>query len=46
MSGETEEDVMASAAEHGIIKHGKKEKDTIRLREKLRRVIYTISYNV
>jgi hypothetical protein len=32
-----------SAAEHGIIKHDKREKEMVRLREKLRAFIYTIS---
>ena len=44
VSGETEEDVVKSAAEHGIIRHGKKEKDLVKLREKFRGFIYTISY--
>ncbi len=44
MSGETEEDVVISAAEHGMIRHGKREKDMANLREKLRGSIYTISY--
>jgi predicted small metal-binding protein len=43
VSGETEEDVVISAAEHGITKHGRKEKDMAKLREKLRGFIYTIS---
>ena len=43
MSGETEEDVVISAAEHGMIRHGKRE-DMANLREKLRGSIYTISY--
>jgi hypothetical protein len=44
VSGETEEDAVTSAAEHDIIKHGKREKDMVRLRETLRGFIYTISY--
>lgn len=44
VSGETEEDVVINTAEHGIIKHGKSEKDMVWLREKLRGFIYTISY--
>ena len=44
VSGKTEEDVVLSIAEHRIIKHGKREKDMARLREKLRGFIYTISY--
>ena len=43
VSGETEEDVVISAAEHGVIKHGKREKNMAKLREKLRGFIYTIS---
>ena len=43
VSGETEEDVVISAAEHDIIKHGKREMDIARLREKLRGFIYTIT---
>jgi hypothetical protein len=44
VSGETEEDVVISAAEHGMIRHGKRERDMAKLREKLRGSIYTISY--
>jgi Protein of unknown function (DUF1059) len=40
---ETEEDVVVSAAEHNIVKHGRKETDTVRLIEELREFIYTIS---
>jgi predicted small metal-binding protein len=43
VSGETEEDVVISAAEHGVIRHGKREKDMTMLREKLREFIYTKS---
>ena len=43
VTGETDEDVVKSAAEHSIIKHGRKETDTVRLIEKLRGFIYTIS---
>jgi predicted small metal-binding protein len=43
VSAETEEDVLKNAAEHGIIKHGKREKDLLDL-EKVRGFIYTISY--
>jgi len=42
--GETEEDVIISAAEHHVIKHGKREKNMATLRKKLRGFIYTISY--
>ena len=43
VSGDAEEDVVSSAAEHSIIKHGRKETDMAMLREKLRGFIYTIS---
>jgi hypothetical protein len=39
---ETEEDVVVSAAEHSIVKHGRKETDTVKLTERLRGFIYTI----
>ena len=44
VSGETEEDVVRRAAEHGMIKHDKREMDMASFREKLRGFIYTISY--
>jgi hypothetical protein len=44
MSGETEEDIVVSAAEHLTKKHGKRENNIAMLREKLGRFIYTISY--
>jgi predicted small metal-binding protein len=40
--GETEEDVMRSAAEHDMKEHGKTKKDIVKMREKLRGFIYTI----
>jgi hypothetical protein len=40
---DTEEAVIVSAVEHSIVKHGRKETDMIRLRERLRGFIYTIS---
>ena len=44
VTGETEEDVMTSAVENSIIKHGKREKDMARLRQKLRiHLYYTIN---
>jgi hypothetical protein len=42
VSGETEEDVVIGTAEHGILKHGKKEKDMASLGEKLRIHLYYI----
>jgi predicted small metal-binding protein len=44
VSGETEEDVVTSAAEHGIIRHGMRQNNMAMLREKLSGFIYTISY--
>jgi hypothetical protein len=40
--GETEEDVVRSAAEHGIKGHDKTKKDMVKLTEKLKGFIYTI----
>jgi hypothetical protein len=40
---ETDEDVVISAAEHSIKKHGKRKKDMVKLGEKLRGFIYTMS---
>ena len=40
---ETEDDVVKSAAEHGIKKHGKPKKDLVKLREKLKEFIYTVN---
>jgi predicted small metal-binding protein len=42
VTGETEEEVIRSAAEHDIKKHGKTKKDVIKMREKLKRFIYTL----
>ena len=44
VTGETEEDVVRSATEHGIKEHGKKEKDIVKMREKLKGFIYTVYY--
>ena len=44
VTGETEEDVVRSAAEHCIKEHGKKEKDIVKMRRKLKGFIYTIYY--
>jgi hypothetical protein len=40
--GETDEDVVRSAAEHGIKGHDKTKKDIVKLTEKLKGFIYTI----
>jgi predicted small metal-binding protein len=42
VAGETEEDVVISAEEHGIKEHGKTKRDTVKLSEKLKGFIYTI----
>jgi predicted small metal-binding protein len=42
VAGETEEDVVISAAEHGIKEHGKTKLDMVKLGEKLKGFIYTI----
>jgi predicted small metal-binding protein len=45
VTGETEEEeVIRSAAEHDIEKHGKTKKDMVKMREKLKRFICTICY--
>jgi predicted small metal-binding protein len=44
VTGETEEEVIRSAAEHDIKKHGKTKKDVAKMREKLERFICTICY--
>ncbi|MFL6470534.1 MAG: DUF1059 domain-containing protein [Nitrososphaeraceae archaeon] len=44
VTGETEEDIVKSAAEHDIKEHGKAKNDMINLREKLKGFIYTIYY--
>lgn len=44
VTGETEEEVIRSAAEHDIKKHGKTKKDVVKMREKLERFICTICY--
>jgi predicted small metal-binding protein len=44
VTGETEEDVMISAAEHDMKEHGNTKKDIVKMREKLRGFIYTIYY--
>jgi predicted small metal-binding protein len=43
VTGETEEEVIRSAAEHDIKKHGKTKK-VIKMREKLKRFICAICY--
>jgi predicted small metal-binding protein len=42
VAGETEEDVVIGAAEHGIKEHGKTKLDMVKLGEKLKGFIYTI----
>ena len=42
VTGETEEDVVRSAAEHDMKDHGKTKKDMAKLREKLRIHLYYI----
>jgi predicted small metal-binding protein len=42
VTGETEEDVVRSTAEHDIKEHGKTKKDMVKMREKLKGFIYTI----
>ena len=44
VTGETEEDVLRSAAEHDIKEHGKTKKDIVKLKEKLKGFICTIYY--
>jgi predicted small metal-binding protein len=42
VAGESEEEVVRTAAEHGIKEHGKTKKDMVKMREKLKGFIYTI----
>jgi predicted small metal-binding protein len=42
VTGETEEDVVRSTAEHDIKEHDKTKKDMVKMREKLKGFIYTI----
>ena len=44
VTGETEEDIVKSAAEHDIKEHGKTKNDMVNMREKLKGFIYTIYY--
>jgi predicted small metal-binding protein len=44
VTGETEEDVVRSAAEHDMKEHGKTNKDIAKIREKLKGFIYTLYY--
>jgi len=44
ITGETEEDVLRSSAEHDIKEHGKTKNDMVNMREKLKGFIYTIYY--
>jgi len=43
VTGETEEDIMKSAAEHSIKEHGKTQIDMVQLREKLKEFIHTLT---
>ena len=43
VTGETEEDVMRSAAEHGMKEHGTTQKDMVQMREKLKGFIHTLT---
>ncbi len=44
VTGETEEDIVRSAAEHDMKIHGKTKKDIVKMREKLKGFIYTVYY--
>jgi predicted small metal-binding protein len=44
VTGETEEDIVRSAAEHDVKEHGKAKNDMVKMREKLKGFIYTIYY--
>jgi predicted small metal-binding protein len=44
VTGETEEDIVKSAAKHDIKEHGKTKNDMVNMREKLKGFIYTIYY--
>ena len=43
VTGETEEEVMRSVAEHGIKEHFRTQKDMVEMCEKLREFIHTLS---
>jgi predicted small metal-binding protein len=43
VTGETEEDIMKSAAEHSIKEHGKTQIDMVQLREKFKEFIHTLT---
>jgi predicted small metal-binding protein len=43
VTGETEEEVMQSAAEHGIKAHGTTLKDMLEIREKIKEFIHTLA---
>jgi predicted small metal-binding protein len=43
VTGETEEEVMRSAAEHGIKEHFRTQKDMVEMRERLKEFIHTLS---
>jgi hypothetical protein len=44
VTGETEEDIVKSAAEHDVKEHGNTKNDMVKMREKLKGFIYTIYY--
>ena len=44
VAGETEEEVVRTAAEHGIKKHGKTKRDMVKSIGKLKGFIYTIDW--
>jgi predicted small metal-binding protein len=43
VTGETEEEVMRSAVEHGMKEHGTAQKDMVQMREKLKGFIHTLT---
>jgi predicted small metal-binding protein len=43
VTGETEEDIVRSAAEHGMKVHGKTKEDMAGIREKVKGFIYALS---
>jgi hypothetical protein len=42
VTGETGEEIMISAAKHGIKEHGRTQKDMVEMREKFKGFIYTM----
>jgi predicted small metal-binding protein len=43
VTGETEEEVMRSAAEHGIKEHSRTQKDMMELRDNIKELIHTLT---